>query len=177
MIPILQTKRLTLRPFRQPDFEPYAALCGDAEVMRYLRGQPQTPEEAWRDMAMFAGHWMLRGYGFWAVEERSSGAFLGRVGLWYPEGWPGLECGWTLGRQAWGKGYASEAGGASLRYGFLTQDCDTILSVIHVENARSIRVAERLGAVRGRAVEIRGNPCVLYEHHRAPFMAASGATE
>lgn len=177
MVPTLQTKRLTPRAFRQSDFEPYVTLCGDPEVMRYLRGRPQTPEEAWRDMAMFAGHWMLRGYGFWAVEERASGDFLGRVGFWYPEGWPGLECGWTLGRGSRGKGYASEAGRAALRYRFLTQDCDPILSIIQEENTRSIRVAEGLGAARGRSIDIRGYPCVLYEHHRAPFMAASGVAD
>jgi len=54
------------------------------------------------------GHWTLRGYGTWAVERKSDGAFIGRVGLINPEGWPGLEVGWTLGKPYWGQGYATE---------------------------------------------------------------------
>ena len=85
----IQTPRLLLRPFRDSDVEPYAAMCGDPEVMRYLGGRVVlSREDAWRQMAMLVGHWSLRGFGSWAVEERVTGNFVGRVGLHYPDGWP-----------------------------------------------------------------------------------------
>jgi len=105
----LETERLILRMFREEDFEHYARICADPEVTRYL-GQGNTLErwEAWRQMAMILGHWQLRGYGIWAVEERKTGKLMGRIGLFNPEGWPGLELGWVLGRDYWGKGFATE---------------------------------------------------------------------
>ena len=111
----LETERLRLRMFRETDLDAYAAMSADPEVMRYLgaTGEPLTRREAWRQMAMFLGHWQLRGYGVWVVEERASGALVGRIGLFNPDGWPGLECIWTLARGAWGKGYATE--GARVR--------------------------------------------------------------
>jgi hypothetical protein len=101
----LETERLLLRQFRDTDIDAYAAMLADPEVMRYIgEGKPLTRDDAWRNMAMVAGHWSLRDYGMWAAEERSSGAFVGRVGLYYPEGWPGQEVGWALARPYWGEG-------------------------------------------------------------------------
>ena len=67
-------------------------------------------------MALFIGHWALRGYGWWAVEERATGEFLGRIGLYNPEGWPEIELGWLLSRQSWGRGLATEGGAAALQF-------------------------------------------------------------
>ena len=75
-----------------------------------------TRSEAWRNMAMVLGHWQLRGFGLWAVEEQERGVLAGRVGCWQPEGWPGLEIGWTLRRSFWGMGYATEAARAALEW-------------------------------------------------------------
>ena len=81
-IPQLTTDRLLLRGFRPDDFERYAEMMADPDVSRHLMdGRPLTRAEAWRQLAMFAGHWVLRGYGLWAVEERATGEFLGRVGV------------------------------------------------------------------------------------------------
>src|SRR5262245_22960661 len=109
--PALETERLRLRQFRDSDIDSYASMCANPEVMRYLsaNGELLSRADAWRQMSMFLGHWELRGYGTWAVEEKSSGAFVGRVGLHFPEGWPDRELGWTVDRQFWGKGYAVEA--------------------------------------------------------------------
>ncbi len=71
-------------------------------------------------MAMFVGHWSLRGYGLWAAEERATGEFVGRIGLWNPEGWPGLEVGWLLDCACWGRGLATEGARAALAYAFTT---------------------------------------------------------
>jgi RimJ/RimL family protein N-acetyltransferase len=90
--PVLETERLWLRGWQPSDSEPYAAMAADPEVMRYVGGV-LDPVESWRQMALFAGHWALRGYGLWALERKEDGALIGRAGLWNPEGWPGLEIG------------------------------------------------------------------------------------
>jgi RimJ/RimL family protein N-acetyltransferase len=163
----IETDRLILRPFSQADFDTYAAIHSDPEVTRYLTGSPMARWEAWRSMAMFVGHWQLRGYGVWAVEEKSTGAFVGRAGLHNPEGWPGPEVGWTLARSAWGRGYATEAGRAAMTYAFDVLGWDHIISVIHPDNARSIRVAERLGLSFERDAEVlNGIKIVVYGRDR-----------
>src|SRR5204863_351124 len=88
--PTLVTERLILRPWRPEDFAPYARFSADEEAMRYLGrdGRPTDAAETWRTICLFIGHWYLRGYTLWAVEERASGEFVGRVGPWKPEGWP-----------------------------------------------------------------------------------------
>ena len=141
----LETERLILRMWREADFEAYAELCADPEVMRYLGGKVFDRTEAWRHMASMIGHWHLRGYGIWAVEEKESGSLVGRIGCINPEGWPGFEVGWTLKREFWGKGYATEAARRALEYGFKELDKPHVISLIHPENRASIRVAERLG--------------------------------
>ena len=166
----LETARLVLRPFRDGDFEAYARLFADPDVMRYLGdGQPLTREDAWRNLAMMIGHWTLRGFGMWAVEEKSTGTLVGRVGLYEPEGWPGREVGWTLAREHWGKGYALEAAAASVDHAFHVLDWPRAISLIDPENHRSIRVAERLGETYEREVEIRGRRTLLYAIERSAW--------
>jgi len=121
----LETERLRLRMFREDDFESYASICADAEVMRYIAtGKPFTRLEAWRHKTFLIGHWQLRGYGPWAVEEKSSRRMIGRIGFLDPDGWPGFEIGWTLAREVWGKGYATEGARRAMEYAFteLNQD-------------------------------------------------------
>ena len=129
-------------------------------------GRPLTRIEAWRQLAMFAGHWVLRGYGLWAVEERVSGEFLGRIGCLNPEGFPAFEIAYTLGQWAWGKGYAREGAAAALRYARETLGRTEITSIIRPANAASIRVASSLGAVAGESVEFFGAPSVIYRYQR-----------
>ncbi len=157
MIPILETGRLLMRAWKAEDSEAYARFMADPDVTRYLTGGPMSKSDAWRNLAMVVGHWLLRGYGMWAVERKSDGALVGRVGLWNPEGWPGLEVGWTLGREFWGQGYASEAARAAMDYAFLTQGLDRLISVIDVRNEASQKVARRLGETCGERREITHN--------------------
>lgn len=170
---ILETDRLILRMFREEDFEDYAAICADPEVTRYLaEGKPLTRAEAWRQMAMILGHWQLRGYGIWAVEERASKKIIGRIGFFNPEGWPGFELGWTLGREHWGKGYATEGARRALKHAFTEMGRDHVISVIHTDNLGSIRVAERIGErLEGRA-ELFGHDVLIYGIDRAAWGAA-----
>lgn len=154
MIPRLETERLILRAYGPGDFEPFAAFMADEDVTRYLTGRPMSRADAWRSLASSIGHWHLRGYGTWAVERKQDGAFMGRVGMINPEGWPGLEVGWTLGKPYWGSGYATEAARAALNFAFLTQPVDKIISCIHPENAASQSVARRVGETKGPRSEI-----------------------
>src|SRR5919206_2698522 len=164
-IPQLVTERLLLRAFRADDFERYAEMMADPDVSRHLMdGRPLTRAEAWRQLAMFAGHWVLRGYGLWAVEERASGEFLGRIGCLNPEGFPAFEIAYTLGRWAWGKGYAREGAAAALQYARETLERTEIVSIIRPANTASIRVATSLGALPGESVEFFGAPSVIYRY-------------
>jgi RimJ/RimL family protein N-acetyltransferase len=158
----LETERLIMRMWREDDFEAYAELCADPEVMRYLGGKTFDRTEAWRSMAMFIGHWQLRGYGHWAVEEKDSGRFAGRLGFLNPAGWPGFEIGWTFKREFWGKGYATEGGRRALEYAFKELDKQHVISLIHPENRPSIRVAERLGETLEGTAKVMGIDVLVY---------------
>jgi RimJ/RimL family protein N-acetyltransferase len=159
---ILETDRLILRMFRETDFEEYARMTADPEVMRFLGGKTLNRFEAWRHMAFMLGHWHLRGYGHWAVEEKASGKFAGRIGFLNPEEWPGFELGWTLAREFWGKGYATEGARRALEYGFEQMDRNHVISLIHPDNTPSIRVAERLGEKVEGKTELFGNEVLVY---------------
>lgn len=159
------TERLRLRAFTAADLDPYAALCADAEVMRYIGpGGPVGREVAWRHIAIFLGAWALQGYGMWAVERRSDGAFIGRVGYLHAPDWPGCELGWVLARDCWGQGYAHEAARAALDFGRREQGLGELISLIRPDNARSIRLAERLGARNTGPIEFMGASTLLYRH-------------
>lgn len=166
-VPALESERLLLRPFGDADFDAYAAMCADPEVMRYVGDRAVlSREDAWRQMAMLAGHWQLRGFGMWAVEERATGAFIGRVGLHFPEGWPDREVAWALARPYWGRGFAFEAARAALTHAFLTLEWERAISLIDPANSRSVRLAERLGERYERDVDIRGQRVRLYALRR-----------
>ena len=164
-IPIVETERLRLRAFREDDLDAYAAMSADAEVMRFI-GTGVTLDRAgtWRQMAGINGHWTLRGRGMWALERKSDGALLGRVGLIDPPDWPNLELGWLLGRSAWGQGYAREAARTALDWTRRTQPPQRLVSFIRPGNERSVRVALALGARREADAELLGMPVEVYVH-------------
>ena len=158
----LSTDRLRLRIFRLEDFEVHAAICADPEVMRYIRAGPLSRADAWWQIARYVGHWQLRGYGMWAVIERSTNRLIGHLGFLHPEGGEGFELGWALARDAWGKGYALEGTQAAVEHAFTALDQDHIACVIRPENTRSIRLAERLGATLERETEEAGRRLLVY---------------
>lgn len=163
----LETDRLILRMLGETDLDAYAEMCADPEVMHFIGdGAPLARHMAWRKLAMMVGHWSLRGYGLWGAEEKSSGALIGYVGFWNPEGWPGFELGWTLRRSYWGMGYATEGARAALRYAFTKLDQPHVISLIHPENAASIRVAQRLGECLVGPTELMGKPALIYRISR-----------
>lgn len=162
--PVVDTERLVLRGFEARDLDAYAAMCADPEVMRHIGdGGPVDRAAAWRQMALFLGHWPLRGFGMWALEERASGRLVGRAGYLQPEGWPGTELGWLLGREWWGQGLAAEACRAALarREAF---GIGALISLIRPDNRRSAALAQRLGATLARSVDFLGAPVQVWEH-------------
>ena len=164
-VPTVATPRLVLRAFAPADVEPYVTMMADAEVTRHLGdGRPLPRGEAWRQLAMFAGHWTLRGFGVWAVEERATGAFVGRIGCFEPDGWPAFEIAYTLARAAWGRGLAREGAAAALAHARAALGRTEIASIIRPGNARSIAVATALGARPAETIEFFGAPAVLYRY-------------
>jgi len=144
IVPVLRTERFVLRGYRPEDIDAMAAFYA-TERSRFVGG-PMTAELACRVTMTYAGHWMLRGYGRWMVEDAETGATLGNVGLWYPDGWPEPELGWTLFDGAEGRGVAYETALAARNYAYGTLGWTTIISLIAPDNAPSRRLAGRLGA-------------------------------
>ena len=150
--PTLTTERLILRPPRQADFEPWAAVMADEEAARYIGGVQPTAA-AWRTMATMTGAWTLRGFSMFSVIERAEGRWIGRVGPWFPHGWPSPEVGWGLVRGAWGRGYAQEAATACLDWVFDALGWPKVIHCIDPANQASIALARRLGSTfRGQAI-------------------------
>ena len=177
-IPELHTERLLLRAFRADDFPEYALLVGDPVVTQYLGdGRPLAPLDAWRQMAIFAGHWLLRGFGVWAVEEKATGRFVGRIGCFEPEGWPAFEIAYTLSPTVWGRGYAVEGARAALHHAHTVLGRRGVTSVIRPANARSIRVATQLGARFDRAVPFFGDEAHLYVYPDPPDAGWASSAE
>ena len=169
-IPTLETERLVLRAFRADDFEAHASMAADPLVARYLGdGRTLDREEAWRTFAMLLGHWELRGYGLWALTRRGDDRMIGRVGFFFPEGWPGFEIGWTLSRDSWGKGYATEGARRALHHAFTEMGRGHVISLIHPDNAPSIRDAQRLGEKLEGKAEIFGMTVQVYGIDRENF--------
>ena len=159
--PTLETDRLILRPPVQPDLDAWAAFMADEEAAKFIGGTAPR-STVWRGMASMAGSWALLGFGMFSVLERATGRWVGRLGPWCPEGWPGFDLGWMLRRSFWGCGYATEGAAAALRYAFTHLGRPHVISLIHPENKASIQVAERLGGRRVDSTEVMGKPALRY---------------
>jgi RimJ/RimL family protein N-acetyltransferase len=145
LVPILETERLILRAPAAEDFDAWAAFAADAEIMRHLGGvQPRAV--AWRGLCQVAGAWSIRGFSMFSVIEKSTGRWVGRLGPWQPEEWPGTEVGWGLSRDAWGKGYATEGASACMDYVFDVLGWSETIHTIEPANVGSQAVARRLGS-------------------------------
>ncbi len=166
-IPVLATDRLRLTALAEKHFEPYASMLADDDTTRFIGdGQPLDRMNAWRSMAMLLGHWVLRGYGMWAVELADTGEFIGRVGLHNPDGWPDLELGWMLRPEFRRQGYASEAARAALGFAFQQVGAERVISLIRTENTASERVARRLGGRQSTTIDFLGSATLVYSYHR-----------
>lgn len=129
-------------------------MVADPAVRQFLGGNLLTREQAWTQMEALLGQWALRGYGLFAVEV--DGHFAGRVGILHPVDWPEPELAWSLTPPFWGKGLATEAASHVRAWAFATFGWLRLVSFINPDNVRSMRVAEKLGAVRDGSATLRG---------------------
>ncbi|OQW43822.1 MAG: acetyltransferase [Proteobacteria bacterium SG_bin6] len=144
--PVLTTERLVLRLPEAGDLDGFATFAADAETMRHLGGV-KTRSEVWRSLCEMRGAWEIRGFAMFSVIERATGRWVGRIGPWQPEGWPGTEVGWGVLPEFAGRGYAYEAAVAAMDYAVEVLGWDDICHTIAPDNHRSIALAERLGSV------------------------------
>ena len=171
-VPVIETARTRLRPHRLEDFEALAAMWADPEVVRFIAGKPSTREESWARLIRYAGHWSLMGYGFWAVEDRETGQFLGEVGFMdfkraiEPplDGMP--EAGWVLAPAAHGRGIATETVGAALAWGDAHFDEAHTSCIIAPGHAASVRVAEKHGYRQFHSAVYKDKPALLLKRPR-----------
>ncbi len=163
IIPTLQTQRLILRAPSERDVAPETAFWA-SERSRFVGG-PKPAHEVWRVIAGYLGHWALRGYGFFALDDKATGAYLGRAGFWHPGDWPEREIGWSLMAEAEGKGYATEAALACRAYAYETLGWTTAISSLDDDNDASRAVAERLGCTFERTHDFPGGYTMnIYRH-------------
>src|ERR1700721_110060 len=135
--PVIETDRLKLRQWRDADIAPNTAMLADPGTARFITadGKAITDElVGWRNAAIMAGHWVLHGVGMFVVEEKETGRFVGRVGPWFPPGWPGFEVGWGIASEFRGKGYAVEAARASIDWSFAIYELERTIHCTDPEN-------------------------------------------
>jgi len=186
-VPMIETARLRLRGHRPEDFADSAALWADPVVTRFIGGRPLSEEEVWARLLRYVGHWAWMGFGYWAVEEKDTGAFVGEIGFadWKREIEPSLrgipELGWVLATRHHGKGYATESVLAAIAWGESHLASATtsaglahssvsitpqlrpfrMVCIIDPENARSLRVAEKCGFKEILRTSYKGDPTIF----------------
>lgn len=174
--PRLETEHLVLRPPRIEDFDRYAQMLADEDACRYIGGH-QPRGGAWRRFLQMPGAWALQGFAMFSVIEKDSGRWVGQMGPWQPDGWPGHEIGYAFHPDAWGRGYAVESAVAAIDWAFAQLGWEEIIHCIDPENAASQKVAARLGStLRGRGrlpapfdearVDIWGQTRAQWAHNR-----------
>ncbi|MCB8819794.1 GNAT family N-acetyltransferase [Microvirga rosea] len=179
-VPTLETERLRLRAHRVEDFEASFALWTDPGVTRFIGARPSTREEIWSRLLRYIGHWAALGYGYWAIEDRATGAFVGETGfadfkraIDPPlDGMP--EIGWVLSPAAQGQGYATEAVQAALRWGDAHFGPITTVCLISPENGPSLRVAEKCGYTLWMNATYKDTPTLLFHRQQTQAKTTSG---
>jgi RimJ/RimL family protein N-acetyltransferase len=168
LVPVIETERLRLRAHRVEDHAACTAVWSDPEVTRYIGGRPFTAEEVWKRLLQYTGLWNLLGYGYWAVEQKDTGRYIGDIGFadfkrdLQPSLEGMLEFGWVLAPHAHGKGYASEAVAAATTWGEQHFGTLRAVCIIAPENLPSIRVAEKAGFKLWRESTYHGSPTLVF---------------
>jgi RimJ/RimL family protein N-acetyltransferase len=165
--PVIETARLRMRAHRVEDLADCAAMWADPEVVRYIGGRPYSREEVWARLLRYAGHWALLNFGYWAIEEKTSGAFAGELGFADFEremesplrGLP--ELGYAFASRTHGKGYATEAARAAVAWGDAHFVSARTACIIHPDNLASIRVAEKCGYREFERATYKGEPAIV----------------
>ncbi|MBK4216624.1 GNAT family N-acetyltransferase [Paracoccus caeni] len=165
-IPILETANLILREPRATDWDAVRTF-GLSDRSRYIGG-PFEEWQIWTSLLAPIGHWFIRGYGFWTVEDKATGAVAGRLGVVNHIDWPEPELGWQVYEGFEGRGIAYEGAMAARDHAQNVMGLGPLISQIHPENIRSRRLAERMGATFEREGNVRGTPCLIYRHPKEP---------
>lgn len=173
--PTLETERLLLRPPVAADFDRYAEMLASEDAARYIGGT-LLRAPAWRKFLQMPGAWAVQGFAMFSVVEKASGRWLGQMGPWRPEGWPGNEIGYAFHPDAWGHGFAVEAGIVARDWAFEALGWDDAIHCIDPNNVPSQRVAQRLGSrMRGPGKlppPFEDVPIELWGQTRAEWQAA-----
>ena len=141
----IETPRLVLRVPTAADLDPWAAMMTDAEAAKFIGGVAPRAV-TWRGLMTMIGAWHAMGFAMFSVIEKSSGRWVGRLGPWMPDGWPGTEVGWAISRECWGRGYATEGAAAATDWAFDHLGWDRVIHSIDPENVASQMVAKKLGS-------------------------------
>ncbi|MDS9467504.1 GNAT family N-acetyltransferase [Paracoccus sp. MBLB3053] len=161
-VPVIETDRLILRAPRFEDLEAITAF-GLSDRSRHVGG-PMTDWQSWHSLIGMIGHWVIRGFGWWMIEDKATGQTAGRTGIGHHIDWPEPELGWHLYEGFEGRGIAYEAALAAREYADGTLGLGPLISLIAPDNLRSRRLAERLGASVESETVIRGATCIVYRH-------------
>jgi RimJ/RimL family protein N-acetyltransferase len=168
LAPALETARLKLRGHGLADFAASAAMWADPVVTRHIGGKPLTEEECWSRLLRYIGHWALLGFGYWAVEEKTTGSFIGEVGFAdhkrdiEPPLKDTPEIGWVIATQFHGQGYATEAVRAAIAWGDAHFGAAPTACIIDPENLASIRVAEKCGYRKSHPATFKGHSTLVF---------------
>lgn len=168
-VPVLETARLLMRGYRPADYDAWVAMWQDPAYYRYLTPEPLPTEEVWKMLLRSVGHWALMGYGFWAIEEKATGRFLGAIGYAdlkrniEPAIEETPEIGWVLAPAVHGQGYATEAVTAAIAWGDVHFRRGRTMCIIHPENQPSLRIAEKFGYREYARTIYKGEPIVMLE--------------
>jgi RimJ/RimL family protein N-acetyltransferase len=171
--PVIDTARLTLRAHRLDDFEASFAMWSDPVVTRFIGGKPSTEQQTWSRLLGYAGHWAFMGFGYWALEEKSTGNFAGELGFanFRRDIAPSMrdvpELGWTLATRFHGKGYATEAVRAAVAWADVRFGSTRTVCLINTENAASIRVAQKCGYHMFERTIFYDQPTLFFERQGA----------
>lgn len=166
MVPVIETERLRLRGHELRDFDACAAMWAEPGVVRFISGKPSTREESWGRFLRYPGHWRMLGHGFWLIEEKATGAFVGEggFGTFKRDMTPAFEApemGWALSPAMHGKGYANEAVGAMIAWGEPHFGRSDFVCMISPGNAPSLALAAKHGFREYARTSYKGEPSVL----------------
>lgn len=159
-----ESERLIIRTFNDHDWKDLHDYYSNIETTKYTIGRQLSEGETWRTVASMVGHWSIRGYGPYALEEKESGKVIGISGLWYPIDWPEPEIKWGLSKSFQGKGYASEAARKVKQVANEHLPETSLISLIHSENNSSIKLALAIGADFEKEITFRGGSWSIYRH-------------
>ena len=161
-VPVIETERLILREPRLSDLDAFVAF-GQSERAKFV-GYPMQPWQSWNGLLIVIGHWIARGFGWWMLEDKSSGKTAGRVGIGYHLDWPEPELGWHLYDGFEGKGLAYEAAVAARNHAYVEMGFGPLISLVDNENTASAKLARKLGATPEAETNIRGDACIIFRH-------------